>query len=137
MDITNEKIDDGKAFDWGRVSAEYVKYRDIYPKEFYDKIISLGLCTKGQKVLDVGTGTGVLPRHLYEYGADFVCADISENQIEAAKILAKENKTKTFSLLFRLQKILIFHRIALMLLQRVSAFSIFIMKLSYRILQEC
>ena len=37
MDITNEKIDDGKAFDWGRVSAEYVKYRDIYPKEFYDK----------------------------------------------------------------------------------------------------
>lgn len=49
MDITNEKIDNGKAFDWGRVSAEYVKYRDIYPKEFYDKIISLGLCTKGQK----------------------------------------------------------------------------------------
>ena len=64
MDITNEKIDNGKAFDWGRVSTEYAKYRDIYPNEFYDKIISLGLCTKGQKVLDVGTGTGVLPRHI-------------------------------------------------------------------------
>lgn len=29
---------------------------------------------------------------MYEYGADFVGADISENQIEAAKVLAKENK---------------------------------------------
>ena len=29
---------------------------------------------------------------MYEYGADFVGADISENQIEAAKVLAEENK---------------------------------------------
>ena len=127
MDITNEKIDDGKAFDWGRVSNEYAKYRDIYPKEFYDKIISLGLCTKGQKVLDVGTGTGVLPRHLYEYGADFVGADISENQIEAAKVLAKENKQNIQFIVSPAEDI-DFHRIALMLLQRVSAFSIFTMK---------
>lgn len=91
MNITDKRIDNGKSFDWGRVSSEYAKYRDIYPQEFYDKIISLGLCTKGQKVLDVGTGTGVLPRHLYEYGANFIGTDISENQIEAAKILAKEN----------------------------------------------
>lgn len=90
MKITDERIDKGKSFDWGRVSSEYAKYRDIYPKEFYDKIIGLGLCTKGQAVLDVGTGTGVLPRNLYNYGANFIGADISENQIEYAKMLAKE-----------------------------------------------
>ena len=31
MEITNKNIDHGKAFDWGRVSEDYGKYRDIYP----------------------------------------------------------------------------------------------------------
>lgn len=89
MKIVNNNIDHGKAFDWGQVSAEYGKYRDIYPEEFYKKIVDLGLCTKGQKVLDLGTGTGVLPRNMYKYGASFVGADISENQIAEAKRLSK------------------------------------------------
>ena len=39
MEITDNRIDAGKAFDWGRTSKEYAKYRDIYPKEFYQKIM--------------------------------------------------------------------------------------------------
>ena len=31
MTMANPNIDGGKEFDWGRVSAEYAKYRDIYP----------------------------------------------------------------------------------------------------------
>lgn len=31
MEITDNRIDAGKAFDWGRTSEEYAKYRDIYP----------------------------------------------------------------------------------------------------------
>ena len=58
MEIQNEQIDAGKAFDWGRTSADYAKYRDIYPDVFYEKIIKRNLCVKGQKVLDLGTGTG-------------------------------------------------------------------------------
>lgn len=91
MEIKNKNIDHGNAFDWGRVSEKYGKYRDIYPEEFYKKIVDLGLCTKGQKVLDLGTGTGVLPRNLYKYGAQFVGADISENQIKEAQRLSEEN----------------------------------------------
>jgi len=83
-------FDNGQAFDWGRTSSDYAKYRDIYPDEFYDKVIEIGLCVKGQRVLDLGTGTGVLPRNLYKYGAAFVGADISENQIEQARLLSKE-----------------------------------------------
>jgi len=40
-------------------------------------------------VLDIGTGTGVLPRNLYKYGAEFIGADISENQINEARRLSE------------------------------------------------
>jgi ubiquinone/menaquinone biosynthesis C-methylase UbiE len=90
MDIKDKRIDEGKAFDWGRTSEEYAKFRDIYPDEFYRKIADLGLCVDGQEVLDLGTGTGVLPRFMYKYGAKWTGTDISPEQIEQAKILAKK-----------------------------------------------
>ena len=92
MEITDNRIDAGKAFDWGRTSEEYAKYRDIYPKEFYQKIIDRELCIKGQNVLDLGTGTGVLPRNMYQYGANWTGTDISPEQIEQAKRLSEAEK---------------------------------------------
>lgn len=87
--ITDKAIDGGKAFDWGRTSADYAKFRDIYPPVFYDKIVQRELCIKGQRVLDLGTGTGVLPRNLYRYGAKWTGTDISENQIAQARRLSQ------------------------------------------------
>lgn len=84
------KIDHGKAFEWGRASKDYAVYRDIYPELFYQKIAAAGICTKGQRVLDLGTGTGVLPRNMYKYGADFTGTDISEQQIEEARRLSAQ-----------------------------------------------
>ena len=37
-------IDNGKSFDWGNTSKDYAKYRDVYPAEFFQSIIDLGLC---------------------------------------------------------------------------------------------
>ncbi len=85
MKIINKSIDDGKAFDWGRTSVDYAKYRDIYPEIFYEKIVQRNLCIKGQNVLDLGTGTGVLPRNMYRFGATWYAVDISKNQIAQAK----------------------------------------------------
>lgn len=90
MEISKAHIDGGAAFDWGRTSADYARYRDIYPPEFYERIYKRGLCVQGQAVLDIGTGTGVLPRNLYSHGADWTGADISENQIAEARRLAEE-----------------------------------------------
>ena len=90
MDIKDERIDAGKAFDWGKTSEAYAKYRDIYPDEFYQRVADRGLCVKGQKVLDLGTGTGVLPRNMYKYGAEWIGSDISPEQIEQAKRLAED-----------------------------------------------
>lgn len=87
--MVNERLDGGKAFDWGRTSEDYARFRDIYPDEFYERIAKQGLCVSGQSVLDLGTGTGVLPRNMRQYGARWVGTDISENQIEQAKLLSE------------------------------------------------
>lgn len=90
MNIIDKNIDNGKAFDWGRASSDYAKYRDIYPKKFYDKIVRRNMCVKGQKVLDLGTGTGVIPRNMYSYGAKWTGVDISKEQISQAKVLSAD-----------------------------------------------
>ena len=87
--MIHKKIDGGKAFDWGRTSADYARWRDIYPAKFYEKILELGMYKKGQHVLDIGTGTGVLPRNLYKYGAKITGVDASENQIKEARRLSE------------------------------------------------
>ena len=86
--IQKKEIDSGTGFDWGRISGDYAKYRDIYPEEFYQRLLDRGVCTLGQDVLDIGTGTGVIPRNLYSHGARFTGIDISGQQIEQAKKLA-------------------------------------------------
>ena len=55
MNIANKNIDGGKPFDWGKTSHDYAKFRDIYPQEFYNKIIKRKLCVDGQTVLDKST----------------------------------------------------------------------------------
>ncbi len=89
MNIVDPKLDGGKPFDWGRTSEDYAKFRDIYPSEFYERIAARGLCVDGQRVLDIGTGTGVLPRNMRRFGAKWTGTDISENQIEQAKLLSE------------------------------------------------
>ena len=91
MEISRTNIDNGNKFDWGKASSDYAKYRDIYPEEFYKKLVELGLGVKGQKVLDIGTGTGVLPRNMYRFGAEWTGTDISTEQIEQAKILSEKS----------------------------------------------
>ncbi len=85
-----KEIDNGKFFDWGKTSQDYAKYRDIYPQIFYQKLLDYHIGLAGQKVLDLGTGTGVLPRNMYQYGAKWTGIDISENQIQQAKLLASQ-----------------------------------------------
>ncbi len=58
----SEKIDHGRAFDWGRTSRDYATHRPGPPPSCYDMLARLGVGLAGQRVLDLGTGTGVLAR---------------------------------------------------------------------------
>ena len=84
-------IDHGRPFDFGRVSSDYAKYRDIYPQELYRRLRALEIGCQGQSVLDLGTGTGVLPRNLAPYGARFIGIDLSAEQIRQAELLSRSS----------------------------------------------
>lgn len=84
-------IDKGQDFDFGKTSAAYAAYRDIYPKDMYDKLRALGVAADGSSWLDLGTGTGVLPKNLYNPKSQIIGADISAEQIAFAKAEAAAN----------------------------------------------
>ncbi len=83
-------IDNNRAFDFGKTSADYARFRDIYPKSLYDRLIGLGVGKAGQQILDLGSGTAILPINLYPTGAFFTATDIAENQIACGRALAAE-----------------------------------------------
>jgi ubiquinone/menaquinone biosynthesis C-methylase UbiE len=88
--MKQDNIDHGIEFDFGRTAMDYSKYRDIYPNSLYEKLYERGIGHGGQKILDLGTGTGVFPRAMYKYGAEYTGIDISEEQIKYAELLSKE-----------------------------------------------
>ena len=82
-------VDEGQKFDFGRTSKEYGKYRYIYPQELFAKLHEIGVGVKGSEWLDLGTGTGVIPRGMAKFGANIKAIDLSENQIQTAIELSK------------------------------------------------
>ena len=83
-------IDDGQQIDWGQSSADYAAFRPGPPRSFYRRLEAFGIGLAGQRMLDLGTGTGLLAREFA--GAGCLCAgiDVSAGQIAAASRLAKE-----------------------------------------------
>ncbi|MBT4761539.1 MAG: methyltransferase domain-containing protein [Bdellovibrionaceae bacterium] len=84
-------IDEGKVIDWGKTSEEYAKYRPGPPISFYEKLKEHGIGLNNQEILDLGTGTGVLARQFAKQGTRVTGLDISEEQINMAKALAKRD----------------------------------------------
>ncbi|MCR4563534.1 MAG: methyltransferase domain-containing protein [Clostridiales bacterium] len=84
-----EIIDKGNSFDWGFSSDSYAKYRDIYPEKMFDEFYRLGFGGKDKINLDIGTGTGVIPRFMSRFGGKYCGIDISENQLSKAEELSK------------------------------------------------
>ena len=89
---TISTIDEGRNFDWGRTSSDYAEHRPGPPASFYERLYALGVGRARQRILDLGTGTGLLARQFARQGADVVGVDIAQEQIAAATRLAQEER---------------------------------------------
>lgn len=83
-------------FDWGKVADDYSKYRNIYPEMLYEKLHEMGVGMSGQKVVDIGTGSGILPYNMSRFGGEFVGVDKSQKMIESARRLCSGMKNVRF-----------------------------------------
>jgi 2-polyprenyl-3-methyl-5-hydroxy-6-metoxy-1,4-benzoquinol methylase len=73
-------------------------YRPGYPASFYAILHAVGIGTRRQTILDLGTGTGVLARAFAKQGVFVIGIDISEAHIAAAYRLAlQEHLTVYFA----------------------------------------
>lgn len=82
--------DAGRAIDWGKTSSDYGQHRPGPPPSFYARLQALGVGLPGQRILDLGTGTGLLAREFARQGASASGTDIAAGQIEEASRLAHE-----------------------------------------------
>lgn len=80
-------IDHGNRFDWGRTAEMYAKSRNIYPREFWETLHSLGVGMSEQEILDIGTGTGILPMNMKRYGGKYTGVDLSAEMIGQAEAM--------------------------------------------------
>ena len=78
------------AADFGKTSADYARYRPGFPSSFFQRLAAHGVGCAGQRILDLGTGTGTLARGFAQTGAAVVGLDVSANQIDAAAKLDRE-----------------------------------------------
>lgn len=81
--------DKGMKIDWGKTSHDYAQYRQGPPISYYKSLELLGLGKAGQRILDLGTGTGILARQFAQQGALVTASDISAEQVKMAAEIAK------------------------------------------------
>ena len=81
----DSRLDGGRAIDWSRTSADYASHRPGPPARLYDLLAALGVGATGQRVLDLGTGTGLVARELARRGSVVSGIDVAAGQIAAAR----------------------------------------------------
>ncbi len=90
-DQSFEHVDAGRRFDWGRTSVDYDRFRPGPPESFYERLRAFAVGRSGQRILDLGTGTGLLARRFAEAGAVVSGLDISADQLSVAQAAASRD----------------------------------------------
>jgi SAM-dependent methyltransferase len=76
--------------DFGKTAQDYGRYRAGFPPAFFERIATFGIGVAGQRVLDLGAGTGTLARGFALRGCQVTGLDPSTALTEEAKRLDQE-----------------------------------------------
>jgi len=77
-------VDGGRPIDWSLTSSDYAIHRPGPPQRLYELLAALGVGGRGQRILDLGTGTGLVARELARRGAFVSGVDVAPGQIAEA-----------------------------------------------------
>src|SRR6516164_2220658 len=83
--------------DFGKTADDYGKYRAGFPDEFFDRLFARGTVHTGDRLLDLGTGTGTLARGFAERGCAVTGIDSSGEMLASARKIAAERGLKNVS----------------------------------------
>ena len=75
--------------DFGKTVEDYAAHRAGFPDSLFGRLAALGLGGQGQRVADLGTGTGSLALGFARRGARVAGVDSSPEMIEAARAKAE------------------------------------------------
>jgi SAM-dependent methyltransferase len=73
--------------DFGRTATDYARHRAGFPPSLFERLRERGLGIPGQRVLDLGTGTGSLARGFARAGCVVTGLDIAPLLLEQARSL--------------------------------------------------
>lgn len=86
MDVRQGKA----AMDFGQTVGEYQRFRTAFPKEFFVRLAGRGIGVAGQRVVDLGTGTGVLARAFAAKGCVVTGVDVAQELLDDAAALGPD-----------------------------------------------
>ncbi len=71
--------------DFGKTAQDYGRYRAGFPPPLFERLATFGIGVPGQRILDLGTGTGTLARGFALRGCQVTGLDPSVPLTEEAK----------------------------------------------------
>ena len=73
--------------DFGKTANDYSRHRQGFPDSLFDRLASHDIGLPGQRVVDVGTGTGTLARRFAARGCDVIGLDPAAPMLDQARRL--------------------------------------------------
>jgi ubiquinone/menaquinone biosynthesis C-methylase UbiE len=76
--------------DFGKTAEDYGRFRAGFPDEFFERMFSADFVHSGDRLLDIGTGTGTMARGFARRACDVTAVDPSRPLLEQAQRLDRE-----------------------------------------------